>query len=341
MKYTRDDIIAMLVEGDDSELFGQADRVRRELVGDELQVRAIIEISNYCRCGCTYCGLRAADTDVPRYRIPEKEIIELARVASEVGFRTIVLQSGEDEYFSGRRVTELVRAIKEETDCAITLSLGEWPEEQFREWYEAGADRYLLKHETMNPDLYARMHPRGQQKTRLQALWALRETGYQVGSGCMVGLPGQTAGDLADDILFCRELEVDMAGFGPFISHPGTPLSGYPNGDKDLSLRVLAAARLVLGVAHLPATTSLVVLDSEYRRKALLSGANVIMPDITPAKYRNLYNIYPGKGEGDDHIDHVRHAFEFAQGVAREVGWRVATHHGHSYRDRFKNVSGR
>jgi biotin synthase len=269
--------------------------------------------------------------------MPIDEIVATAKKAYETGFRTIVMQSGEDTWFSGDRVTELVRRIKGETDCAITLSLGEWSRAEYEAWFKAGADRYLLKHETMNPDLYAALHPGLSHENRLRCLHELREIGYQVGSGAMIGLPGQTVEDLADDILFCRDFECDMAGFGPFISHPGTPLAGSPSGSTELTLRVLAAARIVLRETHLPATTSLVVLDRSMRVKALRSGANVIMPDITPAKYSLLYNIYPGKGQGDDHIEYIGNAWRFACTVAQEVGWTVSAEHGHSLKPGFRH----
>ncbi|GAB4153197.1 MAG: [FeFe] hydrogenase H-cluster radical SAM maturase HydE [Planctomycetota bacterium] len=326
----RETIIEWLSTEPLDDLRARADALRREIAGDVLHVRGLIEISNHCRCSCTYCGLRPENRQLTRYRMPVDEIVATARKAYETGFKTIVLQSGEDPHFSGKRVTDLVRRIKSETGCAITLSLGEWSREEYEAWHEAGADRYLLKHETINPELYARLHPGLSQQNRLNCLRILREIGYQVGSGAMIGLPGQTLGDLADDLLFCSSLECDMAGFGPFISHPGTPLAGAPNGSTELTLRVLAAARLVLRETHLPATTSLVVLDKTMRVKALRSGANVIMPDITPAKYSLLYNIYPGKGQGDDHIEYIERAWQFANDVASEVGWVVSSEHGHS-----------
>ncbi len=287
MTTDRQTIVDWLKLEDATELFARADEVRRTIAGDVLHVRGLIEISNFCRCDCAYCGLRASNTSLTRYRIPDEEIVEIARKAAGIGFKTIVMQSGEDPHFSGKRVTELVRAIKA-TGGAITLSLGEWSDEEYADWYKAGADRYLLKHETMDQELYRRLHPNLSFENRLRCQRVLQEIGYQVGSGCMVGLPGQTIESIADDIIYCRDFGFDMAGFGPFRTHPGTPLAGSPDGDNFLALKVLAAARIALRETHLPATTSLVVADTSMREKALHAGANVIMPDITPAKYSLL-----------------------------------------------------
>lgn len=330
---TRDDIIYLLNYCDQDELFAHADAVRREVTGDVLQVRGIIELSNYCRCDCKYCGLRASNSSLSRYRIPDDIIIDTARRAYAAGFKTIVLQSGEDPHFSGSRVADIVSAIKE-TGAAITLSLGEWPREDYELWYRAGADRYLLKHETANPKLFAELRPGLTLENRMKCLRDLREIGFQVGSGAMVGVPGQTVEDLADDLLFCRELEVDMAGFGPFISHPDTPLAHTPAGSIELSKRVVATARIVLRETHLPATTSLAVLDAEARIDLYHCGANVIMPDVTPAPYRYSYTIYPGKGAGDDSIPQ---AMATAKAVADRLGWQIAADAGHSLKPRFSN----
>ncbi len=324
---SRNRIVRALLGEFDDELRSAADALRRAVHGDELHVRAIIEISNVCRRDCLYCGLRASNPHLRRYRMEPEEVIDAALRIREAGFWTIVLQSGEDPFYSGARVTDLVGRIKEETGCAITLSLGEWPEEDYAAWRAAGADRYLLKHETANPVLYDRLHPDSTLDERLAHLRALKRLGYQTGSGAMTGLPGQTAEDLADDILLCARMGIGMAGFGPFISHPDTPLRDAPGGGPRLALRVVAAARLVMPLVHLPATTSLSVLDPVEREAAYRWGANVVMPDVTPEPYRHYYEIYPGKGGG---VNHAETAMKWARDFARRLGLRVADHPGHA-----------
>ncbi|HEX7372023.1 MAG TPA: [FeFe] hydrogenase H-cluster radical SAM maturase HydE [Thermodesulfobacteriota bacterium] len=280
---------------EDGALFQTAERVRQEKVGNEVHLRGIVEFSNICVQNCMYCGLRRDNRRLRRYRMTPGEILGCARDAMERGLKTVVLQSGEDPWFTQDRLSGLIRRIKEETDLAITLSVGERPAEDYRAWKRAGADRYLLKQETASPALFARLRPGRTLTERLDSLRALKELGYEVGSGNMVGLPGQTAKDLVSDIQLFKELDFDMIGIGPFIPHPSTPLAESPPGDLHRSVKILAVTRIVTGNTHLPATTASGVLDPQGRKKALLAGANVIMPDITPRKYRQHYDIYPGK----------------------------------------------
>jgi biotin synthase len=292
------DLDFLLSAGDpeeDEALFQTADRVRQEKMGNEVHLRGIVEFSNICVQNCLYCGLRRDNRRLRRYRMTPGEILDCAREAVGVGLKTVVLQSGEDPWFSRDRLSGLIRRIKEETGLVVTLSVGERPAEHYRAWKRAGADRYLLKQETASPALYARLRPGRTLNERLDSLRALTGLGYEVGSGNMVGLPGQTAKDLVSDIQLFKEWDFDMIGIGPFIPHPSTPLAESPPGDLHRSLKILAVTRIVTGDTHLPATTASGVLDPRGRKKALLAGANVIMPDITPLKYREHYEIYPGK----------------------------------------------
>jgi biotin synthase len=223
------------------------------------------------------------------------EILEAAKKIRSEGFRTVVLQSGEDPWFTQERVSFLIQRIKEHTGLTITLSLGERPHADYLAWRKAGADRYLLKYETSSPLLFRRLRPGTELKDRLRSLSGLRDLGYEVGSGNMVGLPGQSDGDLVRDIQVFRQFDFDMIGIGPFIVHPQTPLVGAANGQLEKTLKVLAITRIVTRDTNLPATTAAGVLDPKGRRQAMLAGANVIMPDITPPRYRQHYQIYPGK----------------------------------------------
>lgn len=277
----------------------EADQVRHRQVGDTVHIRGIIEFSNYCIRSCRYCGLNRSNEEIHRYRIPPDEIVETAREAAAMGLKTIVLQSGDDFFYTREVMADMVREIKK-TGMAITLAMGERPAEDYRAWREAGADRYLLKFETSNPGLYSLFHPGTSLDIRLRCLLELRELGYQVGSGFMIGLPGQTAEILADDLMLMRHLQLEMAGVGPFIPHPATPLGVKQAGGVPLALKVLALSRLMLPRAHLPATTALSSLERDGRRLGLTGGANVLMPNITPLEYRKLYEIYPQKAEVTD-----------------------------------------
>ncbi|NPV72001.1 MAG: [FeFe] hydrogenase H-cluster radical SAM maturase HydE [Firmicutes bacterium] len=276
-------------------LFHTADEVRHRYVGDEVYLRGIIEFSNYCVRNCHYCGLRAANAGLQRYRMSLAETVGAAEKAARLGVGTVVLQSGEDPFWDAPALAEVVREIKRRTGLAVTLSVGDRPREDYALWREAGADRYLLKHETADPELFRGLRPGTTLADRLTCIRHLRELGYQVGSGNMVGLPGQTLASLADDIVLLQELDVEMAGIGPFIPHPQTPLAASSPGEVDLSLRVLAVARLAVPWAHIPATTALGTADPQGRQKALRCGANVVMPNVGPTGYRPLYQIYPGK----------------------------------------------
>jgi biotin synthase len=295
---TRDEIIGLLNIEDpcaQQELFDRADEIRSIYCGDEVHLRGIIEFSNNCDQDCIYCGLRKSNSGLARYRMKPEEIIETARIISNMGIFTIVLQSGEDCYFDTDMIAYIIYQIKQQADAAITLCLGERGFDEYRTWKIAGADRYLLKHETANEKLYSIYHYKQQLSDRLAHLRFLKSIGYQIGSGNMIGLPMQTIGDIADDVLLCKELDLDMAAFGPFISSPDTPYCNRKSPSVDLTLRTMAVARIVLKNVHIPATTALATLDENGRIKGLNVGANVIMPDLTPEPYRNQYLIYPNR----------------------------------------------
>lgn len=301
-------------------------------MGDEVYLRGIIEFSNHCVRNCHYCGLRAANVGLRRYRMTPAEIAAIAEKAALLGIGTVVLQSGEDPFWDAPTLAEVIRKIKHRTGLAVTLSVGDRPRKDYALWRQAGADRYLLKHETADPELFRRLRPGTILADRLICIRYLRELGYQIGSGNIVGLPGQTLTTLADDIVLLQELDVEMAGIGPFIPHPQTPLANASPGCVDLTLRVLAVARLALPWAHIPATTALGSADAQGRQKALRCGANVVMPNVGPTDYRPLYQIYPGKicvGEGAEKCKSC--LGRMIVGLGRTVGQGP----GHSPKPRF------
>jgi biotin synthase len=288
------------------ELWREADRVRREHVGDEVHLRGLIEISNHCLRQCHYCGLRAGNRDVTRYRMTADEIVACAKQARDFGYGTVVLQAGEDEGLTLDAVAQIVKRIKAEAAVAVTLSLGERTVEELRAWREAGADRYLLRFETSNSDLFSRMHPPrgGQRPSRMSLLRQLGPLGYEVGSGVMIGIPGQSYEDLANDLELFRELDLDMIGVGPFIAHPATPLGQAAVTDTAdqapaselMTYKMIALARLLCPDANIPSTTALATLNiAEGRELGLQRGANIVMPNMTPPAYRVYYEIYPAK----------------------------------------------
>ncbi len=307
--YDREDLAELLADDDadrNQALFAAADRVRAEHVGDAVHLRGLVEFSNYCGRTCHYCGLRAADTSLQRYRMAPDEIVAAGLKAAELGYGTVVLQSGEDAWYSAEIVADIVRRLKAQADMAVTLCLGERPREDYALWREAGADRYLVRIETSNRDLYAALHPGMSFDHRAACLHTLRELGYQVGSGVLVGLPGQTEGLLADDLRFLRDLPADMVGIGPFIPHPGTPLADVEGGEVATVLRMVALTRLLLPDSHVVATTALGTADPQGREKALQAGANVLMPNVTPREFRALYEIYPDKICTDEEPEYCR-----------------------------------
>jgi biotin synthase len=336
----RDEILHWLRETDESRLealWARADDTRRRAVGDAVHLRGLIEVSNHCIRSCAYCGIAACAPKVERYRMTREEIFECADRAKEYGFGTVVMQAGEDPGLRGDWMAEIIHGIKARTGLAITLSLGERDEADLRAWRAAGADRYLLRFETTDPALYRAIHPSlpGTLSDRIEQLLAMREIGFEIGTGVMVGIPGQTWDTLANDIWTFRDYDMDMIGIGPYLASPGTPLDG-PLGetlrlragteqtpsDPLTTLKVLALTRLVCPETNIPSTTALATLDpASGRASGLQRGANVVMPNLTPPKYRVLYQIYPGKAGLHETADITRAKIEAQiQALGRTVG---------------------
>lgn len=329
----REDLVSLLGIGDKeglARLYCKADLIRKKSVGDEVHLRGLIEFSNYCRKNCRYCGIRRDNRKINRYRMSLGEIIETAVTAERLGYKTVVLQSGEDLFYTVEKLVDLIKQIKQNSDLAITLSIGERSREEYQKMYEAGADRFLLRFETSQRELYQRLHPDSVYEERLAILNWLKEIGYQVGSGVMIGLPGQTLEDLALDILKFKELDLDMVGVGPYICHEDTPLAGNPNGSVELTFKVIALTRIIVPYAHIPATTALATLrQAGGREKALQLGANVIMPNVTPVKYRAMYELYPDKiCVGED----AGQCQDYISGRMHSLGRFIGRGHGHSMR---------
>lgn len=322
----------VLAEGEAAEeLYAEADRVRHEHVGEAVHLRGIIEFSSHCRCRCGYCGLRADNQELRRFRMTPEEVLQGCQEVADLGFGTVVLQSGEDEWWTAERLAGLVTDIKSFTPLAVTLSVGERDEEDYRLWKTAGADRYLLKHETANAELYARLHPGMTLESRLHCQDVLFRLGYQVGSGCIVGLPGQTPEILVEDLRLIESRQYHMCGIGPLIPHPDTPLGEQAAGSVRTTLNMMALTRLLVPDVMMPATTALETAQAGLRLKALKSGANVLMPNLTPRRFASFYDIYPGKKAPQLTL---AQEVERTKAIAREAGRPVATGPGHSPRVR-------
>ena len=322
---TREDIIALLkLPGKYSAaLYLAADRVRKQQIGNEVFLRGIIEFSNFCERNCLYCGLRKGNKKLSRYRMSDDEIIATAKQINKTGISTVVLQSGEDSFYRVEIICNLIERIQKETNLIITLSIGERPLDDYKAFQQAGANRYLLKHETSSPDLYKYLRPGCQLDKRIQCLRTIKHLDFETGTGNMVGLPGQTLEILADDLLVMKILDADMLGIGPFISHPETPIAGIENDDIELTLRVLAIARLLTRNTNIPATTALATLHPQGRLLALQAGANVVMPDFTPEIYKSRYDIYPGKtdtGSAEEIIEELKKAIH---SIGRDLNYSI------------------
>ncbi len=308
----KQEIINWLKETDEKkleELWKIADATRMRNVGNDVHLRGLIEFSNYCVRNCGYCGLNIKNDKINRYRMTQKEIISCAKEAVKFGYGTVVLQSGEDYGITAQWMEDVIKTIKKETDLAITLSLGERSYEELLTWKKAGADRYLLRIETTNERLFKIIHPPrpGQTYNRFEVIKYLREIGYELGSGVMIGIPGQTYEDLADDIIAFKKLDLDMIGVGPYIAHPDSDLGKQlealkaskgqqvPNTEA-MTYKVVALSRIMCPKANIPSTTALATLNTATGRElGLQRGANIVMPNMTPPKYRAMYEIYPSK----------------------------------------------
>jgi biotin synthase len=285
-------------------IYEKADEIRAQYMGNDIFLRGIIEFSNYCRKDCFYCGIGRSCSEVSRYRMSEDEIIETCKHMLATGQTTVVLQSGEDPYYTKERFGALLQRIKTETNLAITVSVGERDQDTYAFWKKMGMDRYLLRFETSDTALFKACHPDDDLSARIDCLKTLQHFGVQTGSGFLIGLPNETIEQLATDILFCTELQLDMIGVGPFIPHPDTPFGKTQNPfDKEVYFKVVAILRLLNKDAHIPSTTAFDAIDPDGRNLLLQRGANVFMPNATPQRYRKDYQLYPGKPCVDESAD--------------------------------------
>ncbi len=338
---SKDTVLRLLEsEGDGlKELYSRADRMRQEHMGDEVYVRGIIEFSNLCANDCLYCGIRASNFRVNRYTMTVDEILETVKSFESMGQTTVVLQSGETPGLDDGEIGRLIRAIKSETSLAVTLSVGNRSREIYRFWKDCGMDRYLIRFETTDRRLFARLHPDCSFDERIECLHTLNKLGVQTGSGFMIGLPGETLEVLADNILFCRELDLDMIGIGPYIPHPDTPLADEPNayaGNEEIFYKTVSVLRIVNPDAHIPATTAFdAVFPGVGRDLALTRGANVFMPNNTPLQHRKDYLLYPGKPCVDENADQCATCVMMR---IEAIGRKIGRGPGHSLKIRDKRL---
>lgn len=321
------DLIVMQDAEAEALLAQRAAAVRQQVYGRDVFIRGLIEFTNYCRNDCFYCGIRRSNACAQRYRLTREEILACCRTGYGLGFRTFVLQGGEDPFFTTERLAELVRAIKQSyPDCAVTLSVGEKDRSTYQAWFDAGADRYLLRHETADEGLYRRLHPEELSlQNRMRCLRDLKDIGYQVGCGFMVGAPFQTPEMLLKDLRFLQAFQPHMAGIGPFIPHRDTPFRDCPPGTAQMTLRLLAIIRLMLPHVLLPATTALGTVQSDGRQLGMGYGANVVMPNLSPLSVRKKYALYDNKiSTGEEAAESVA---LLKQSMAA-AGYRVVTARG-------------
>ena len=326
----KEEFVKLIDEIDDEDLeylFSLARKRREEYYGKDVYIRGLIEFTNYCRNDCLYCGIRRSNRNAKRYRLSEEEILRCADNGYELGFRTFVLQGGEDPYYTDERICSIVSEIKRRyPECAVTLSIGEKSYESYLKFYEAGADRYLLRHETANDEHYRKLHPKElSPENRKRCLFDLKKIGYQVGTGFMVGSPYQTTENLAEDLLFIKELQPDMVGIGPYITHKDTPFKDKKSGSVRQTLIMIALLRLMQPNLLLPATTALDTMDNKGRQKGIMAGANVSMPNLSPKSHRKDYSLYDNKiSTGEEAAESVD---KMAKKV-RETGYEVVISRG-------------
>ncbi len=325
---TDDEYLKLITEDFDLEyLHKAADKIRRKHYGNKVFLRGLIEISNYCKNDCLYCGIRCSNKNFDRYRLTKDEILMCCKSGYALGFRTFVMQGGEDSYYSDDVMCEIISEIRKRyPDCAITLSLGERSFESYKKMYDAGADRYLLRHETASDSHYGMLHPKKMSlSARKECLFNLKKIGYQTGSGFMVGAPYQTPENILADIRFLQELKPDMIGIGPFIRHKDTPFSEFKSGDLELTLKLLSILRLTFPKVLLPATTALGTIATDGRERGLKAGANVIMPNLSPKDARELYNLYDNKlHTGAESAEHL----ELLDKKVKDAGYEIVSERG-------------
>jgi len=326
-------LIGTFTDGDREYAREKAQRAAQGRFGNGVFFRGIVEFTNFCKNDCLYCGIRRSDREIARYRLTKEEILACCRGGYAAGFRTFVLQGGEDPFYDDERMTDIVSSIRAEfPDCAITLSIGEKPRESYQKFFDAGANRYLLRHETANEEHYRKLHPPAQSfAERMRCLRDLRDIGYQTGCGMMVGSPYQSVETLAEDMMFMCGFGPQMIGLGPFIPHHGTPFRDFPAGSTETTLMLLSLCRLMLPDVLLPATTALGTVSADGRKLGVLAGANVIMPNLSPPADREKYMLYDNKAiTGDDaaeslqvlqgHLDSIGYRLVSARGDYREAG---------------------
>ncbi len=311
----------------DSVLTAKAARARQSVYGNKVFIRGLIEFTNICKNDCYYCGIRASHTDVSRYRLTSEQILHCCQTGYDLGFRTFVFQGGEDGHWNDNRLCHVVSQIKERhPDCAVTLSVGERSRQSYQRLFDAGADRYLLRHETADPCHYASLHPNNLTlESRMQCLYNLKDIGYQVGCGFMVGSPGQTVDHLIRDLRFIEEFQPHMVGIGPFLPAAGTPFAGEKAGSADLTVKLLSIIRLMHPKVLLPATTALGTAEADGRERGILAGANVIMPNLSPLDVRKKYMLYNNKiATGDEAAESVANL----RASMKAIGYEVVTDRG-------------
>ena len=295
--------------------------------GKDIFLRGLIEFSNYCKRNCLYCGLRSDNRDLERYRLSKEEILDCCREGHRLGFRTFVLQSGEDEHYTTEKMVGIIQAIRAGyPDCAITVSVGEKDEDTYRAYYRAGANRFLLRHETISPEHYGKLHPPGMEiETRRECLNRLKDIGFQTGSGIMVGSPFQTIDNIVDDLYFLAELQPEMIGIGPYLPSRDTPFADQPAGSVELTIRLIAVFRLMHPDALIPATTALATIHPTGREMGILAGANVVMPNLSPLRVREKYQLYDNKACTRDEAAHCRGCL---QRRLEKIGYTISEQRG-------------
>ena len=326
---TREELEFLLENlNDDSKkyLIEKSNLTRMKVYGDKVYLRGLIEFTNYCVRNCMYCGIRASNKNAERYRLTIDEILECAELGDRLGYKTYVLQGGEDPYFTDDIMVEIISKIKKRfPKNAITISLGERSYESYEKMFKAGADRYLIRHETATKELYEKLHPGASFENRRRCLEDLKKIGYQIGSGFMIGLPGQKVSDLVNDLLYVKELNPHMVGIGPFISHKDTPLKNEKNGTLEDTITLIAILRLLLPNALIPATTSLGTINPLGRELGIKAGANVVMPNLSPTSVREKYSLYDGKICTGDEAAECRRCIE---GRINRAGFKVEVSRG-------------
>lgn len=311
-------------ESADQPLKERADKLRRKVYSDKVYIRGLIEFTNYCKNNCFYCGIRASNTKASRYRLNVKEILECCKTGYELGFRTFVLQGGEDPGFDDKAVCSIVSGIKElYPDCAVTLSIGEKSKSSYRDYFAAGASRYLLRHETASDRHYAKLHPAAMSlENRKRCLYDLKDIGFQVGAGFMVGSPYQTVENILEDLRFLKELDPDMIGIGPFLHHSETPFAKFPDGSLSLTVKLISVLRLMFPHALIPATTALATIHPKGREMGLAAGANVVMPNLSPDNVKAKYTLYDNKAcTGTE----AASSLEELKACVNNIGYRIVT----------------